>query len=195
MRVTSLALAFLLLSGLSAADEPAGDLGTALLEVPEIGPAVVLYPAEWQKATTGGDGKLPPTIRLRSGPGEKPVSLQITLIPDPTGKLGEEKALAGATLQASEHFKEGSVEGKTQLVRLPSRYHKGLFAQFTDARWKSQAPPPGEYRHATVGVVSLGDTAAAFTLLSNDLDGRNYQLGLLTVADGLHREPPAAPQR
>jgi hypothetical protein len=196
MRVALLAFSFLMLAGSPPAAEPEeSDLGAALVEVPNVGEAVVVYPGEWEANTVQPSKDLPPTVRLRSGSDGKPVSLQITLIPDPTRKLSDEKELARAVLGAGEHFKAGSVEGKTQLVRLPSRTGKGLFASFTDARWQGQPPPAGEYRHATVGAVSLGDTVASFTLLSKDLEGPNYQLALIVLADGLQRTPPAAPER
>ena len=193
MRLATFALALLVLSGTAAA-EPADDLATVELAVPGADDAVVVYPKEWSQRVAEGAGDLPQTLRLRSQDGA-PMSLQITLIPDPTKKLAEEKELARAVLGAGQKFAEGSVEKKIQLVRLESTTGKGLYANFTDARWAEAGPPPGEYRHATVGAVSVGDAVAAFTLLSNDLENANYQLALLVLGNGIHRLSPAAPAR
>ena len=129
----------------------------------------VKIPEGWDQ--TQNHSPLAPTITIR--PKSQEAELKITFISDPNGELSKKDHLDKAVTAAAQQYVNGSVEKENKLQSLESKNGKCKYAEFTDASLVGKQPPPGKFKVVGTGVMLLGKTAAAFTLLGNSFDDKS----------------------
>jgi hypothetical protein len=82
-----------------------------------------------------------------------------------------------AVRASSEKYLPGAVEKRIELRKLKPGGWYGCYTVITDAELAGKKEvSPGEFKYLTRGMIRLSkDSALAFSLMSNDLDGQEYK--------------------
>lgn len=176
MKAWILAIGF----GCLAAPQDAQRIG---VEVQDGDPVVFEFPREWRVQKVQPGPGLPTTLKI-SAPNAKEMNFLITIIADKDGKLQTEDDLRKTFVQSVQAFLPHSVEKRLDLKTLESRTAKGFYGAFTDASLVgAKAPlPDGKYLKMTSGMLSIGKTAATFTILHNDGGEAHQKAALAAVS-------------
>jgi hypothetical protein len=111
------------------------------------------------------------------------IDLQVSFLPDRTGRLANETGQKEFLAQACQEYAEGSVEQSYEFENLRPQIGSGLYCVFTDKKLVNKQPPAGEYVHVTSGVKAWPGCFLVFTLLSNDTDSKAYRASLRLLKD------------
>jgi hypothetical protein len=164
-------------------DEPK----TSVVAVPDGGALDVITPAGWTFAKVQLDPSLPPTVRMSSANGD--ASLQVTLLVDKVGGFGTKEKMEEVVKGAAQQYVGGSVENKVTLQSLESPNGKCVLAEFTDADLVGKPSGPGQYKVVATGILVLGKTVGAVTLLGDSFNDKSYLAGkkILTAGIAVHK--------
>jgi hypothetical protein len=91
-------------------------------------------------------------------------------------QLNSPEKIEQSVKRSSEQYLSGAVEKKIELKKLKANGGYGCYAVFTDAKLAQQTEiPKGQFKYVTRGMVRVSPySALGFTLMSNDLDGPQY---------------------
>jgi hypothetical protein len=172
-------------SGANAA-EPAAPK-TTTVTVPNGNTLDVATPEGWSLATVQPDPTLPPTVRLTAPNHE--TNLQITFLSDKTGTFNTKEKLEKTVEKTAQQYVDGSVEKKIKLQSFDVVGGSCVFAEFTDSDLAGKPTKPGQFKVAGTGVMTLGQTVAAFTLLGDSFDDKSYLAAknLLKTGVAIHK--------
>jgi hypothetical protein len=154
------------------------------VSVPRADTLKVRIPEGWKHSITQTLPALPPTLEIQDPAG--PVALKITFLPDPEGRLAKDDELKKLMKAATGLYVESSIERKLELRPLATKNGRGVYATFTEASLVDvKELPAGQFRIVTSGMLVVGKQVAAFTLLSNGLDGKPYETAMQIVTEGI----------
>jgi hypothetical protein len=154
------------------------------VQVPRAEMVKVTVPDGWKHSVTQTLPSLPPTLDIQES--SAPLSLKITLFPDPEGRLAKDDELKKLLNAATGLYVESSVEKKLDLRPLATKNGRGFYATFTDASLvEAKDVPAGQFRFVTSGMLVVGKQVAAFTLLSNGIDGKPYETAMQVITEGI----------
>lgn len=98
------------------------------------------------------------------------------------GELTREAEVRDFAAEDCEGFKEGSVEGRVSMQRVPGA-NIGYYCTFADASMAGNArPAPGEFRNISVGYVKSGLFGFNVMAYSNETQGPLFSALLSTLA-------------
>jgi hypothetical protein len=98
------------------------------------------------------------------------------------GELASEAEVKEFAAVDCEGYKEGSVEGRVSMQRVPGA-NVGYYCAFTDASMPPNAAPlPGQFRVVSVGYVKSGAFGFNVIAYSNEKSGPLYSAFLATLA-------------
>lgn len=118
------------------------------------------------------------------------IDLQVRFQTDTGGLLGSEAQQMEFLATICRQYAEGSVEKSYDFKALAPRRGSGTYCSFTDATLAGRRPiPKGEFLHVTTGVKAWTGCALIFTVLSNDLDSKEYQTALKLVKESFEEIP------
>ncbi len=121
------------------------------------------------------------------------IDLQVRFQADPTSRLGGEAQQMEFLANVCRQYAEGSVEKGYDFKALEPRRGTGTYCSFTDASLVGRQPiPKGEFLHVTTGVKVWSGCVLIFTVLSNDVDSKEYQTVLKLVKESFEERPRAA---
>ena len=144
----------------------------------------VVVPAGWKHSVAQPVPTLPPTLEIQEP--TAPLVLKITFLPDPNGKLAKDEELKKLMKASTGLYLAGSVEQKLELWPLTTKNGRGVYATFTDASLLDKKElPPGQFRIVASGILLVGKQAAAFTLLTNRLEGKEYEAAMQILSEGI----------
>jgi hypothetical protein len=168
---------------LACAVAPAGAEDVAI-DVPFGDKLKVVVPDGWKHSIVQPVPSLPPTLDIEEP--KAPLMLKITFLPDRDGKLAKEAELNKLMKATTGLYLAGSVEQKLELQPIKTKNGRGVYATFTDASLVDKKElPPGQFRIVTSGILVVGKQAAAFTLLANRLDGKEYEAAMQILTEGI----------
>ncbi len=111
---------------------------------------------------------------MRSKPGEDPLSLTLTFLPNASGRTPSVKETAQNVRQISAPYIESSVEQEVILKRLDTMIGPAVLANFNERKYQNAPVPLGEYSSITVGQVIHPRVGVAVTLLTNGVDSKAH---------------------
>lgn len=123
-----------------------------------------------------------PTVKL-GDPGKK-VILQMTFIPDPSGKLSSREAVETEARRILQPYVETSVEKEIRLTIFEPPDGLGAYAVFTDAKLDPKHIPEGEWLIGVSGIRTWKGGYTLFTLLTNTRDSSAYRTALDIAVSG-----------
>ena len=123
-----------------------------------------------------------PTVKL--GDPEKKVILQMTFIPDPSGKLSSREAVEAEAKRILEPYVETSVEKEIRLTFFEPSDGLGAYAAFTDAKLDPKHVPEDEWLIGVSGIRTWKGGYTLFTLLTNSKDSSAYRTALEIAVSG-----------
>jgi hypothetical protein len=131
--------------------------------LPGHGTLILNVPDAWrsdEKQTEAG----PPTIGFGAKSGA-PFVVLITAVWGPTPGAGvpDEAKIRATVASAAKSAESQSVEGTLPLQELQGTSGHDFYFKATD-----KAPPPGEFKYLTQGMIRTGAIALTFTILTND---------------------------
>jgi hypothetical protein len=97
----------------------------------------------------------------------------------------DEAALRAKVAEAAKQTEPHSTEGALALHDLKTPGGRGFYYAATD-----RAPKPGEYKYLTQGMIPVGAIALAFTVVSNDQDGKTARAALDMLKSAALRRVP-----
>jgi hypothetical protein len=166
---------------LIAADLSTGRVVT--LDVPDGDSVAIQVPAGWGVDRLQSDPARPLSIRIH--PVDRSASLQITFFPDKFGNLSAQNAVEDAVHKSSQRYVAGSVEKRSVVHNMWSKAGPSAIAEFTDARYLAKNPPVGEFKLVGTGIVHLGNSMAAFTLMGHGAEDPSYVTAKQVLTDGI----------
>jgi hypothetical protein len=181
--LTSWLLVFNLLTPALGADPATGKspgMKAVTVDVPDGKSLEVMVPDSWSVQKVQPDASLPPTLRLTSK--DKDAGVQITFIPDKEARFSTRDQIEQAVKAVGARFAGSSVEKETKVKDLGSKAGIGVIAQFTDASLVGKPAEPGKFHVVGTGLLKIGTTAAAFTIVGNAFDHPAYVEGKQIVA-------------
>jgi hypothetical protein len=140
-------------------------------------------PAGWSGELKPSANALPPTIRVTATAGEVVITPVWPIAPANL-KL-DEAALRAKVAEAAKQTEPHSTEGALALHDLKTPGGRGFYYAATD-----RAPKPGEYKYLTQGMIPVGAIALAFTVVSNDQDGKTARAALDMLKSAALRRVP-----
>ncbi len=168
-------------------EDQAGGKGDAAVVMPLTIPGGtdvdVATPKDWQVTKIQPDAALPPTLKIHAPGGD--VSLQITLLPDKESRLDTQAKIDQAVKNMGAQYADGSVEKTITVQKLTVSNGIGSYAEFTDGDLVGKKVRPGQYKVVAAGVVTIGKTAAAFTLLGDSFDQAGYLAAKKILTGGI----------
>jgi hypothetical protein len=132
----------------------------------------VTAPEGWSLVTVQPDPSLPPTVRLTAPNHE--ANFRITFLSDKLGTFATKEKLEKAVNKTAEQYVDNSVEKKIKLQSLELTGGNCVYAEFTDSDLVGKPSRPDQYKVIGTGVMTLGKTVAAFTLLGDSFDEKSY---------------------
>jgi hypothetical protein len=154
------------------------------VQVPGADRVKIVVPAGWKHSIVQTLPALPPTLDMQEP--TAPLGLKITFLPDPNGKLANEEEIKKLMTASTGLYVESSLEKKLEIRPMSTKNGKGFYATFTDASLVDKKEvPPGQFRIVTSGILVVGKQAAAFTLLTNRLDGKEYVAAMQLLSEGI----------
>ena len=123
-----------------------------------------------------------PTVKL-GDPGKK-VILQMTFIPDPSGKLSSREAVEAEAKRILQPYVETSVEKEIRLTFFEPPGGLGAYAAFTDGKLDPKHIPEDEWLIGVTGIRTWKGGYTLFTLLTNTKDSSVYRTALEIAVSG-----------
>ena len=129
----------------------------------------------WQQSNVLASENVP-YVELYSDK-SKSVSLQLSFMEGKNDKFSTQSKLEKEMkAEMEKQYLPGSVEKKVNLEKLNSKNYMSTYAKFTDAHLaKSKDLNPPHYKYVSTGVLVIGKTIGAFTLLSNSTESEEYK--------------------
>jgi hypothetical protein len=182
-RLCSLVVSTCFCAFVAAADAPAAAEEISV-QVPGADRVTVVVPTGWKHSIVQAAPSLPVTLDMQEP--TAPLVLKIMFLPDPNGKLAKEEEIKKLMTASTGLYVESSVEKILDIRRLSTKNGKGFYARFTDASLvDKEESPPGQFRIVTSGILVVGKQAAAFTLLTNRPDGKEYEAAMKLLSEGI----------
>jgi hypothetical protein len=159
-RARMISLAFLLCVSVALAEESS----VRCYPLPDHGSIQLSVPAQWKDQLRQPPNRLPPTIVFSEKTG---TSFEVLItpmwsakkdLPPPSAEMIRDIVQEEATKAASQ-----AVQKRIDLIELKGASGSGFYFAVTD-----RAPPPGEYKHMTQGMITIGKLFLTFTILTND---------------------------
>jgi hypothetical protein len=133
-------------------------------------------------------------ISVRLAHPQDKISLQVSFLPDPEGRLGTARGRKEFIYETFQDYVASSVEKAMRFEELEPRAGGGTYCVFTDAALVGKASlPRGEFLQTTTGIKSWPGVVAVFTLFSNETASKEYRAMLEMLRDSLE-EVLAAPK-
>lgn len=146
------------------------------------------------QSTVRENGSRATTVKIKSKPGQQPMSLQITFLANPSGNQFTDEQVSDIVLKMAQPHVAGSVERRARLWETPTEIGTAVFSTLNAREYRDKNPPRGEYRTITVGQIATAETILAFTLLTNGMDTEAFNDGMAILQTALLVNPDAAPQ-
>jgi hypothetical protein len=154
----SLLLAFVSAAGIAA------DGAAKRYPLPDKTSLEVSVPPGWKDEVREGDRGLPPTIVFTPGEG---AAFQVLLTPiwrpRPDVPMPTAEQIRDSVQRVADQVKSQAAEPYLAVLELPGAKGPGYYFSATD-----KAPPPGEFKYLTQGMLLVGELALSFTILTND---------------------------
>ncbi len=154
----------------------------APIDVPGATAIDVSFPAGWTVVKIQPNPTMPPTLRI-SCVDDHEVSLQITFIPDKDGRFDSQEKIDKVVANMGRQYADGSEEKEIRLNKLATAHGLGSYARFTDADLVGKPNAPGHYKVVASGMLVIGKSAGAFTLLANSFDQPGYRQALAILQE------------
>lgn len=146
------------------------------------------------QSTVRENGQRATTVKIKSKPGQEPMSLQITFLANPSGQHFTDDQVSDIVLKMAQPHVEDSFERRARLWETPTEIGTAVFSTLNSREYMGKTPPRGEYRTITVGQIATSETILAFTLLTNGMDTEAFNDGMAILQTALLVDPEAAPQ-
>ena len=151
------------------------------ITVPEGDALQITVPDGWDQSQN--HYVLGPTVTLR--PNNKSAELKLTFILDTKSAFAKQEQLEKVVRASAQQYVDGSVEKEMKLKNLDSKNGTCVYAEFTDASLVEKTPKPGEFPAIATGVMTIGKSAAIFTLLGEASDDKSFKTGKEVLKSGI----------
>ncbi len=125
------------------------------------------------------------TLQLED-PG-KEVVLQMTFIPDSSGRLSSREAVEAEAKRILEPYLESSVEKDIRLTFFESADGMGAYSSFTDSKLDPKHIPEDEKLISVGGIRAWKGGYTVFTLLTNTRESPEYKTALEITISGVRQ--------
>jgi hypothetical protein len=192
VKKVTLVLSFLLLGGWLPSAESAPPMVTPL-SITDGTDLNITTPDSWKVTKIQPDAAIPPTLKI-SSPAQE-VVLQVTFLPDKLAKFDSQEKVDKVVQGSSAHYVGGSVEKATTVQKMTVANGIGSLAEFTDADLVGKTTKPGQFKVVATGLITIGKTAAAFTLLGDSFDQAEYIEAKKILTDGISAQGGAPEEK
>ncbi len=151
------------------------------------------YPAGWQFSLIQPDTSLPAVVILEVP--EKHQKLTLNLLPARNEQMQTQASLEKVLENMGRRFASGSEEKATKPIKLDSDAGPGVYAVFTDSSLVGKNTSGGEYKVATILLMSLGNVVVTADLMSDESESVDFKAAINVLKTGLvlDKSKPAPP--
>lgn len=155
--------------------------GARVVTLPGVGDVAFMTISGWETLTRPA-GEHAVEVRMTAGSPNQPLTMLMTFIPNQLDSALTSSEHKGAVTQMVQQYVAGSEEQAIHLKQLNAPIGVAMLANFHDRRYQHQAPPHGEFRSVTAGLVNGQSVIVSVTILCNSVDDEVHDLALSVIS-------------